>query len=317
MKRLITLVLIGVLAATVAVDADAQRRLGGGRNLGKQSPQVQQRQATPQQQTPTQEATPAQPAAAGAAAAAPRASSPWKGALLGIAAGLGIAALASYLGFGETLTAILMAAVIGFAVVALIGFVLRRMRGGTVQPAYGGAGARAGGGGMYAPEAQPAPLPAPAQRSNLDLGAGARPGSAMDEFARGSPTAAAAQPWGVPGGFDTEGFLGHAKDYFRKLQSAWDRGSLAELEEFTTHDMFVALTHELRARGAATRTEVLTLEAALLGIESTPTEHLASVRFSGSLRVDGEIEQVDEVWNLSKPVDGSAGWLLAGIQQLS
>src|SRR5258705_11277288 len=99
MKRLITLVLIGVLAATVAVDADAQRRLGGGRNLGKQSPQVQQRQATPQQQTPTQEATPAQPAAA--AAAAPR-PSPWKGALLGLAAGLGLAALASYLGFGET-----------------------------------------------------------------------------------------------------------------------------------------------------------------------------------------------------------------------
>jgi len=312
MKRLITLVLIGVLAATVAVDADAQRRLGGGRNLGKQSPQVQQRQATPQQ-TPTQEATPAQPAAPAAAAAAR--PSPWKGALLGLAAGLGLAALASYLGFGETLTAILMAAVIGFALVALIGFVLRRMRGATVQPAYGGAGARAGS-GMYAPEAQPAQPPAPAQRASLDLGAGARPGSAMDEFARGSaPTAA--QPWGVPGGFDTEGFLGHAKDYFRKLQSAWDRGSLAELEEFTTHDMFVSLTHELHARGAATRTEVLTLEAALLGIESTPTEHLASVRFSGSLRVDGEIEQIDEVWNLSKPVDGSAGWLLAGIQQLS
>jgi predicted lipid-binding transport protein (Tim44 family) len=41
------------------------------------------------------------------------------------------------------------------------------------------------------------------------------------------------------------------------------------------------------------------------------------VRFSGSLKVDDEIEQVDEVWNLSKPVDGSSGWLLAGIQQLS
>jgi predicted lipid-binding transport protein (Tim44 family) len=143
-----------------------------------------------------------------------------------------------------------------------------------------------------------------------------RPGSAMDEFTRG-PDAATKQPWGVPAGFETEAFLNHAKDYFRKLQQAWDQGNLAQLEEFTTHDMFVALTHELRARGKGTRTEVLTLDASLLGIESTPKEHLASVRFSGSLNVDGEIEQVDEVWNLSKPVDGSAGWLLAGIQQLS
>ena len=161
-------------------------------------------------------------------------------------------------------------------------------------------------------------MPAPVQRASLDLGV-ARPGSAMDEFARAGTASAAesARPWGVPADFDTNGFLGHAKEYFGKLQNAWDRGNLAELEEFTTRDMFVALTHELRARGAGTRTEVLTLDAALLGIESTPAEHLASVRFSGSLRVDGEIEQVDEVWNLSKPVNGSSGWLLAGIQQLS
>ena len=138
----------------------------------------------------------------------------------------------------------------------------------------------------------------------------------MDEFTRGA-AGGNKQPWGVPAGFETEAFLNHAKDYFRKLQEAWDRGDLAQLEEFTTNDMFVALTHELHARGKGTRTEVLTLDASLLGIESTPKEHVASVRFSGSLNVDGEIEQVDEVWNLSKPADGSAGWLLAGIQQLS
>ena len=306
MKRFIALLLIGLFAATLTVDADAQRRLGGGRNLGKQSPQVQQRQATPPQQ-----AAPAQQAAPPPAASP---ASPWKGALLGLAAGLGLAALASYLGFGETMTAILTAALIAFVVVALIGFVLRRMRGAAAQPAYGGAGAHAGG--VYAPEAQPAPLPATIQRSSLDSGSSVRPGSAMDEFTRSS-SAPATQPWGVPAGFDTAAFIGHAKEYFSKLQAAWDRGNLAELQEFTTNDMFVALTHELRARGSGTRTEVLTLDATLLGIESTPAEHLASVRFSGSLRVDGEIEQVDEVWNLSKPIDGSSGWLLAGIQQLS
>jgi len=35
------------------------------------------------------------------------------------------------------------------------------------------------------------------------------------------------------------------------------------------------------------------------------------------LREDGTVlpKEFDEIWNLSKPVDGSTGWLLAGIQQ--
>ena len=101
MKKLLAGLMIGALAASFTFDAEAQRRLGGGRSFGKQSPTVQQRQATPPAQTPQQgtQANPAQqPAAsaaarpgAGPAAAAPR--SPWRGALMGVAAGLGIAAL--------------------------------------------------------------------------------------------------------------------------------------------------------------------------------------------------------------------------------
>ena len=319
MKRLLALVLIGAFAATFAAGADAQRRLGGGRSLGKQSQPVQERQATPPpqqaptQQTPAQQATPAQPPAPAAGPAA-RPASPWKGVLLGLAAGLGLAALASHFGFSETLTAFLMAAIVGFAALALAGFVMRRMRGTAPQPAYGGAGPFGTDGS--APQAPRPPAPAPTQRIATDVSAGARPGSAMDEFARGA-AAETRQPWGVPQGFDTSGFLARAQEYFGKLQAAWDRGDVGALEEFTTRDMFVALTHELRARNRGTRTEILTLDATLLGIESTPAEHLASVRFAGSLRVDGDVEQVDEVWNLSKPADGAAGWLLAGIQQLS
>jgi predicted lipid-binding transport protein (Tim44 family) len=45
--------------------------------------------------------------------------------------------------------------------------------------------------------------------------------------------------------------------------------------------------------------------------------HWASVRFSGSLREDAKsaAEPFEEIWNLCKPVNGSSGWLLAGIQQ--
>lgn len=321
--------LVGVIAASFALDVEAQRRLGGGKNLGKQSPQVQQRQATPpQQQTPpAQQAAPGQqpgtaaaPAAAtGAAAAgtAARASSPWRGALMGLAAGLGIAALASWLGFGEGLAMFMMMLLIGLLLFIAVGFVLRRMRG--AQPAYQGAGQGGGMGGYQAPAPEPQ-RPQPLQRAAVDGGNGIRPGSAMDEFLRGGAVNPA-QPWGVPAGFDTDGFLANARSYFGKLQAAWDSGSLEQLQDFTSNEMFIALTHELRARngaaGGATRTEVVSLEATLLGIDSSASEHVASVRFTGTLRVDGDIEQVDEVWNLVKPADGRHGWLLAGIQQIS
>jgi predicted lipid-binding transport protein (Tim44 family) len=307
MQRFIAIALVGLLAASATLDADAQRRLGGGRSLGRQSPQVQQRQVTPAPQAaPPQKAAPAHPSAA-APGTAPRPASPLKGVLLGLAAGIGLAALASHFGFGDTLTAVLMAAVLACAVVALAGYFMRRTRNETVQAAHG-----AGSAGL------PPSSPPPPQRAAQDGGA-VRAGSVMDEFARGESAvgSGAAQPWGVPADFDTEAFLRKAKDMFARLQAAWDRGNLGELQEFTTQDMFVALTHELHGRNAGSRTEVVALDAALLGIESTSAEYLASVRFSGTLRVDDEAEQVDEVWNLSKPLDGSAGWLLAGIQQLS
>jgi predicted lipid-binding transport protein (Tim44 family) len=125
------------------------------------------------------------------------------------------------------------------------------------------------------------------------------------------------RPFGVPDDFDTPGFLDSAKQSFVRLQSAWDRSDLHELDECTTDEMFNALTHELRVRAGPSRTEVMELSASLLGIETAAGEHRASVRFSGNLKVNGEDERLDEVWNLSKPVDGSNGWLLAGIQQLN
>lgn len=315
--------LIGVIAATFALDADAQRRLGGGKNLGKQAPQVQQRQATPpQQQTPPQTApaqqpgTAAAPAAAGTAAAAgaaARTASPMRNLLIGAAAGLGLMALASWLGFGETLATIMLFLLIGLVVMMVIGYFMRRsaMNRGP-QPAYQGAG----GYGNAPQMPQPAPQPQPMQRAALDTAGGMRPGSAMDEFLRGGAVNPA-QPWGVPAGFDTAGFLANAKTYYGKLQTAWDSGNLESLQEFTTNEMFIALTHELRGRAGSSHTVVESLDATLLGIDSGATEHVASVRFTGSLKVDGEVETVDEVWNLAKSTDGKSGWLLAGIQQLS
>lgn len=304
MKKWLIGALLGVVAGSFTLDADAQRRLGGGRTFGKPSQTLQQRQATPAQQTPqAQQTAPTQAPGAGAATA-PR-PNPLKGALVGLAAGLGLAALASWLGFGDTLAVVMLVALIGLLITMGVGLLMRRA---AAQPAYQGAADRS-----YPPQ-PPEAMPRPIERSAA-VQPTVRPGSAMDEFARGG--ASLDQPWGIPAGFDADGFLANAKSYFTRLQSAWDRSDLDELSEFTTTEMFTALTHELRSRAGAGKSEVLTLDAKLLGIESNAGEHLASVRFTGTLRNAGELEPFDEVWNLTKPIDGKTGWLLAGIQQLA
>ncbi len=148
-----------------------------------------------------------------------------------------------------------------------------------------------------------------------------RPATTRIDVAPSGPEAAEAispapGPRGVTEGFDIAAFLQTAEQAFRSLQAAWDRADTEALARFATAEMRLALQAELAARAAPSHTEVLELEAELLGIESAPERHLASVRFTGALRVDGALERVDEVWNLSRPADGSGGWLLAGVQQL-
>eukprot|EP01041_Mallomonas_annulata_P032709 gene32709-55230_t len=81
---------LALVLSLSGINAEAAKRLGGGKSFGKQSSNVTQREAKP--------ATPAAPAAS-PAAAAPR--KPWGAMLGGLAAGLGLAWLASSLGMGE------------------------------------------------------------------------------------------------------------------------------------------------------------------------------------------------------------------------
>jgi predicted lipid-binding transport protein (Tim44 family) len=61
------------------------------------------------------------------------------------------------------------------------------------------------------------------------------------------------------------------------------------------------------------------LDASLIEVVTEDRLHWASVRFSGSIRehASARAEPFEEIWHLQKPVDGSSGWLLAGIQQVS
>jgi uncharacterized membrane protein len=130
MKGLFSIILAGVMVFG-AMDASAAKRLGGGKSVGQQSSNVTQREAvkTPPA-TPTQNAgtsaAAGSPAAAGAAAAAPK--KPWGAMLGGLAAGLGLAWLASSLGFGEAFGQILLFLLLGLVVMVVVGMILRSRR---------------------------------------------------------------------------------------------------------------------------------------------------------------------------------------------
>ena len=124
------------------------------------------------------------------------------------------------------------------------------------------------------------------------------------------------QNWFIPGDFDSSRFLQEAKQQFVAIQKVWDSGDVSQLRNFLTDDLMKELETQLSGRGGVNQTEVVLLNAEMLGIEQVTDGHLASVRFSGMLReqVGAEAFRFEEVWNLFKPTQG--GWLLAGIQQI-
>jgi len=149
----------------------------------------------------------------------------------------------------------------------------------------------------------------------LDLGRAPPARAAPQPASPGAPSAPTPK---VPAGFDVAGFVRAARLNFIKLQVANDLGDLHPMRDFTTPEMFNALIKDLAARGGAgQRNDVGALEAQLLEVVTEGDSHHASVRFSGTTReAPGAAPTAfSEVWNLARPVDGSTGWLLAGIQQ--
>jgi predicted lipid-binding transport protein (Tim44 family) len=322
-------VLVLGLSMTVA-DAEA-KRLGGGKSSGMQrQATTQQAPATTPGQTPasTQAASAAAPAAAAAGTAAAATSKrSWMGPLAGIAAGLGLAALASHFGFGEAMANMLMIGLLVMAVVMVIGFVMRKRAaaamGGNAASgnglAYAGAGAGAGAGADHSATPQAAadmnsPMARTANHGGSLIGAGIGAGVAGGAGA-GAQTAPNAH-W--PADFDEAAFSRNAKVQFIRLQAANDAGNLEDLRSFTTPEMFAELKMDMADRGTATsQTDVVTIEAKVLNVVLEAYQHVVSVQFSGTIREDGQAqaEPFTEIWHLTKPISGSTGWLLSGIQQ--
>lgn len=288
MKRFLIVAFAAVVGLGMMASEAEAKRLGGGSSIGMK------RQATP---APT--AVPAKPAAAPApapAAAAPAAVPPkpagmsrFLGPLAGLAAGLGIAALLSHFGLGEGMANFLLIALLVFAAVFVVRMLMRK-REPEASMQYAGA------------------MPGNAGPTNFTPA----------QFEAAGTGGAATVARNIPADFDADGFLRQAKLNFVRLQAANDRGDMDDIREFTSPEMFAEIKMQYQERGSRPQeTDVMQLNAELLEVVTEDNRHIASVHFSGQLREDSAApEAFAETWHLVKPVDGSRGWMVAGIQQI-
>jgi predicted lipid-binding transport protein (Tim44 family) len=281
-KIIFALIALFSMSIMVAGDADA-RRMGGGSSLGKQRtitpPQSAPR--APQQAPSAAPTNPAQPAPSGA--------SRWLGPLAGLALGAGLASLFFNNGFGGALSGILFFLLAAAAVM----FVIRMLRSRSAAP----------------PQASPLQY--------AGAGRGPAPSDFSSHFGGGAP-AVASGATRYPPGFNVEEFVRHAKLNFTRLQAANDKRDLETMRDFMTAEMYREIAADLAAHGEPNQqTDVVTLEAEVLEVVTEGSSYVASVRFSGMIRErsDGTAEPFTEIWHLEKPLNGTTGWLISGIQQ--
>lgn len=289
--------LVGAMA--LGANPVLAKRLGNGASVGK----------APVAATRASDAPGAAPAATVAAAPSAGLATPpqrsWTVMLGGVAAGLGLAWLASSVG-GQSWLQMLV-----FAMLLLGGWLLFRWVVRRPAPlGQSGMLAAAGAGG-------PVAVPKGYSPKNVGNDASARPWETVPDTAGDSDAARR-----VPAGFDAEGFLRASKTNFVSLQDAWDRSDIPSLRAMMTDNMLaeiqVQLSERERSGAGQNKTEVVMLEAQLLGLEELDEAYLASVEFSGLVREDPSSgpNPFREIWNITRPKSGESGWLVAGVQAL-
>jgi predicted lipid-binding transport protein (Tim44 family) len=257
MRKILTVVAAMIGFTLVSFDADAARRMGGGKNIGKQREAIQQPAKPPAQQQAAPNSATAQPQPSGA--------SRWLGPLAGLAIGAGLASLFMNNGLAGAFGGLLLLAVI----VALGVFLFRMFRGGTrpgTRPMeYAGAGA----GDTNLPRTEP----------RYTGGGAAAPHSVA--AATGGATPATTQ-W--PAGFDADQFVRNAKRNFISLQTAHDARDFENLRDLLTPEVLREVEADARvAGGAPQHTEVVTLDAEVLNVVEEQGLYIVSVRGTGTL----------------------------------
>jgi len=312
------------LAGAPIIEAEA-KRLGSGSNMGRVAPGSGASQAVPAKPAQPQAAPQAaKPATANPAAAQAATRSSWMGPIAGLAAGLGLAALASYLGFGEELMSlmlILLAVVVVFAVFRMLAGRRQASAGQYGQPAMAKTGY---GNNELGAEARPSNVSWPAQMGSSG-GGSAGVSAGVSGYAGAAGVGGAAQVAATDvSAEEIAQFVKVASEQFNKLQSIWDSGDIHTLAEFCTPEMTRELSHQIAGRkGSQNLTQVVQLDSEWLGMADSqddfgkPVDEV-HIRFSGLIReaADAAASDFNEIWTLHRVKNGDTGWQLAGITQV-
>jgi predicted lipid-binding transport protein (Tim44 family) len=270
--------LLSILAVLFGFTMIAVEIAEAARVGGGRSAGRQSSGATSQPAAPAQKAAPAQQQAA---PAAPQKSgmSRWLGPLAGLAAGFGLAALLSSMGLGGALANFLSGLVMVMLLLGAGYFIYRLL---TRNKTAAQSPLQYAGAGNSAPRIEPqvaTPQPAP---------------------------------------FTAAEFERQALLNFQRVQAANDAGDAATLRDFLTPELYRELEAEMKsAWGTPQKTEAVDVKAQVLDVVTEGSLYVVSVSFTGQVRENGTLNNLNEIWHLEKPVDGRSGWRVAGIQQAS
>ncbi|MCY4471227.1 MAG: Tim44-like domain-containing protein [Kistimonas sp.] len=154
---------------------------------------------------------------------------------------------------------------------------------------------------------------APAGSGAALLGGGAA-GSGLGATMSDDPDADSV-PFELPPGFDQEGFLDRAREHYRTLVAAWNRGDLQLISEYVSPELCRDLEQELARTGTGSDSKVLYVDASLVRACRRQGSYQVSLRFHGRLMdsVKKIEEEITDIWHLEQSESGGS-WYLVGIE---
>lgn len=281
-------------------------RMGGGRSFGSR-PSMTRPAPTPRQSTAQQRQ----------ATTAPTQTPGRMGMMGGLFGGLLAGTLlGSLLGNG-------MGGSGGFLDIIILGILIfvgyklfQRFRNRSAQAA-------AANSGNYYAQSNDEPLQVPLQRADGGADTWSRLKAAVS--ARDNAPASDSASFGgngadvpVPPGFDTTKFLEGAKMAYTRMQQSWDNRDLADISQFATGAVMATLQEQMQEEPNPGHTEIMLINAQLLGVEQDGQEERAEVYFDVLMRETPDQktpENVREIWHFLR-MGKNGTWKLDGIQQV-
>lgn len=124
-------------------------------------------------------------------------------------------------------------------------------------------------------------------------------------------------PMNLPENFDVIGFIDGALDHYRLVQTAWNEGNMATIEEYVASDLFQALDQQRRQLAVAPHTEVLDLAADIVRADASGPIHQISILFRGRCadKVEKSEDGIFDTWHLERDTrTENAPWIIVGIE---